>query len=560
MAETSTRDEAMPLPERVGRYDVLLPIAAGGMATVYLARARGVGGFERDVALKLTHAHLRASPEFASDLVDEAKLASRIRHPNVVQVLEVGEDPLGIYLLMDYIEGDSLAGLVRRAKAAGALSLPVFVRVLSDALAGLHAAHDLRDEDGRQLDIVHRDFSPQNVLVGVDGMARLADFGIARASTRVSHTRTGAVKGKICYMSPEQAKGEPLDRRSDVWAAGVVAWEIFAGRRLYSTGDNDVATMLKIVTQTPPPLRSVRPDTPAEIEEAVASALTLDVAARCPTARDFAQRLLAAARRTCGVAEIAEVAEYVERLAGPKLAERRRKIAEVGKLRAEMERVVESRDAGARTPTSSQVAMVHVAPEPPGDGETVTRARPDGAAMTSSDALTGTDTVSVSGPRRVTARPPLGSTWALVVTGAICLAGGVALALWILPGTTPERGRVESAPATRASIVSATHQEAPPTASATTARTLRIVANAPVASVRLGGRTLPLERAAATVTVAVPAELVGEVRLRVTANDGRMSSEVLTLGAGETEIEVSFAAPSSQVVGTKMRRVYGKKR
>jgi serine/threonine-protein kinase len=163
------------IPARVGRYEILLPIASGGMATVYLARARGASGFEREVALKLTHTHLREEESFAHDLVEEAKLASRIRHPNVVSVNDVGDDPVGVYLVMDYIEGETLSGLLRLAgRTETPLPINVSLRVVVDALAGLHAAHELTDENGAPLGLVHRDFSPQNILVGLDGCPRLA--------------------------------------------------------------------------------------------------------------------------------------------------------------------------------------------------------------------------------------------------------------------------------------------------------------------------------------------------------------------------------------------------
>ena len=159
MAPRPSADSIPNMPERVGRYELLLPIASGGMATVYLARSNGVGGFERDVALKLTHAHLRENPDFAVDLVEEAKLAVRIRHPNVVPVLDVGDDLLGVFLVMEYIEGDSLSGLMRRAVAQGSpLPMRIGIRVLLDALAGLHAAHELRDEGGVPMNLVHRIF------------------------------------------------------------------------------------------------------------------------------------------------------------------------------------------------------------------------------------------------------------------------------------------------------------------------------------------------------------------------------------------------------------------
>src|SRR5262249_8326034 len=156
-------------------------------------------------------------------------LAVRVRHPNVVPVLDVAEDPLGIYLVMEYIDGDSLDGLRRSGYAQNRpMPLRVAMRILVDALHGLHAAHELRDDDGKPFELVHRDFSPHNVLVGTDGIARLADFGIARPKSRQGTTQVGTVKGKIEYMAPEQARGLALDRRCDIWAAGIVAWEVLS--------------------------------------------------------------------------------------------------------------------------------------------------------------------------------------------------------------------------------------------------------------------------------------------------------------------------------------------
>ncbi len=303
------------------------------MAAVYLARSRGVGGFEREVAIKLTHAHLRDIPEFSTDLIDEAKLAVRIRHPNVVPIIDVGEGPDGVYLVMEYIEGDSLAGLMRRAYDAGQAMPPrIAMRVLLDALAGLHAAHELRDEAGRPLGIVHRDFSPQNVLVGVDGVARLADFGIARAAGRIGQTKDGTVKGKIVYMSPEQARMLPLDRRCDVWAAGVVAWELLAGNRIYGV-ENEIAMLLKIVTEAPPRVRTVAPHIGEALDAAVAHALTIDREQRTPSAAAMARELTQACLAQGAVAETEEVAAYVLQVVGPRLARRRERIADSAMMR-----------------------------------------------------------------------------------------------------------------------------------------------------------------------------------------------------------------------------------
>jgi serine/threonine-protein kinase len=303
------------------------------MATVFLARTHGAGGFERDVALKLLHAHLRDDEESKAHLLEEAKLAARIRHPNVVPVLEIDEDPFGLYLVMEYVEGETLSGLMQAARAAGTpVSTRIAARVLDDALAGLQAAHDLRGEAGAPLGLVHRDFSPQNILVATDGRARLADFGIAKAAGRSVRTKTGLVKGKVAYMAPEQARGHEVDRRCDVWAAGVVAWELVAGRRLHDKTD-DVATLLSVVTEEPPLLSSVLEDVSPAIEEAVASALTSDLERRCQSAAELRQRLEVAWAEAGGMATVEEVGELVHRVVGPRLVRRGARITEVRELR-----------------------------------------------------------------------------------------------------------------------------------------------------------------------------------------------------------------------------------
>jgi tRNA A-37 threonylcarbamoyl transferase component Bud32 len=230
--------------QHIDRYELVAEIAAGGMATVYLARLSGVGGFQRFVAIKRLHPHLANEREFVEMFLDEARLAAGIHHPNVVPIMEVGASERGYYIVMEYIEGDTLARLLARA-ASSAERLPpdISLRVVIDMLAGLHAAHELRDEMGQPTELVHRDVSPQNVLVGTDGIARITDFGVARASTRLSATRVGQLKGKIAYMAPEQAMGKSdVDRRADVFAAGIVLWEVLAGTRLFKA-ENEAGTL-----------------------------------------------------------------------------------------------------------------------------------------------------------------------------------------------------------------------------------------------------------------------------------------------------------------------------
>ena len=320
-------------PRRVGPYELLLRIANGGMASVFLARKRGAGDFERNVALKLTHAHLRDQAGWAAELIEEAKLAARIRHPNVVQVLDVEDDPHGVFLVMEYVEGDTLSALVKHSMKTGVrLPRDVALRILVDALQGLHAAHEVRDDNGRNAGLVHRDFTPQNILVGLDGVARLTDFGVAKAETRTSYTATGTLKGKTGYMAPEQVRGQGVDRRADIWAAGVVAWEALAGRRLYPPGGDPIATLVQAATKAPERLSSVVPDIPPALDDTVAGALSLDRDRRFPTAEAFAQALVASC--DCELADAAIVADHVEMISGARLRERREELALQRDLRA----------------------------------------------------------------------------------------------------------------------------------------------------------------------------------------------------------------------------------
>lgn len=397
MADNALLRSQPPFPEKVGKYELLLPIGTGGMATVYLARSSGVGGFERDVALKLVHAHLRTDEDSKLQLLEEAKLAARIRHPNVVPVLEIDEDPLGLFLVMDYVEGDTLSGLSRLCRSAGkALPLPLIGRILNDALLGLHAAHELTDERGKPLNLVHRDFSPQNILVSVQGITRLADFGVAKAADRAVRTKTGLVKGKIAYMSPEQARGQAIDRRCDVWAAGVVAWELLAGRRMHHS-DDDVATLLSIVTEDPPRLCDVVPHIPKALSDVVASAVCPDVSRRCPTAEDLRKSLVKAFEESGGVADAQDLAKFVQHMVGPKLHERGAAVSEVRTLRRRMDEL-----ARARTDEQSDAE----AAGPPEPRSSPTRSLGPGRAVAGGAAPSKPRPVASAGLAAVSAHPP----------------------------------------------------------------------------------------------------------------------------------------------------------
>lgn len=406
-------------PERVGKYELLLPLGTGGTATVYLARTRGVAGFEREVALKLVHAHLRSDEESRMHLLEEARLAARIRHPNVVPVTEVDSDAIGVFLVMDYVEGEALSGLVRLLRDQNHRLPPrLIARIMNDALAGLHAAHELRDAQGQFIGLVHRDFSPQNILVGIEGVARLADFGVAKAASRTVRTKTGLVKGKVAYMSPEQARGHKVDRRCDVWAAGVVVWELITGRKLYDHED-DVATLLSVVTEEPPRLASVMQGVPPALDEAVAYALTSDVNNRCPSAEAFRCLLESAWDECGGMASTPELGAFVRQTVGHKLAERR---------------VLTSRGRTSPAPTSAQAIDGPAQPPPSVRGQ-APRPPEDGTKTAISAAVPAAERVALTRSIRIDRR-------SLGIAAIVSVSAGV-LAVLSLAVNSPEATRSE---------------------------------------------------------------------------------------------------------------------
>jgi serine/threonine-protein kinase len=328
----SSHDAAMlNFPRHLGRYELLVPIGSGATATVYLARTRVVGAVHREVALKVVHPHMRE--ELGSELLHEALIAATIRHPNVVTVIEADDQPQGVFLALDYVEGETL-GYLARNSPEGRLPLAIATRVLSDMLDGLHAAHEHRDAHGVPTNLVHRDLSLRNVLVGVDGVARLTDFGIAKLRGRKSRTKTGFARGTVPYMSPEQALGSGLDRRSDVWAAGVVAWELYTGDRLFRD-ENEAKILLQIVGNGRIPLPSqMRAQLPAELDDAIGYALRRDPDDRCPDALELKQRIVAAMAPVGDVASHHDVGQLVAHIAGERLSKRRRAVESVLHARA----------------------------------------------------------------------------------------------------------------------------------------------------------------------------------------------------------------------------------
>lgn len=298
------------------RYELYDEIARGGMATVHLGRQLGAVGFSRLVAIKRMHRHLALDPAFVAMFVDEARLTSHVQHPNVVSTLDVVHTEGELLLIMELINGLSLSRLRTLSQRREApVPLDIASSILVGALSGLHAAHEARDEQGHWLEIVHRDVSPQNVLVGVDGVARIIDFGIAKAASRATVTQEGSIKGKLRYMAPEQLIDERLDRRTDVFAAGVVLWELLASRPLFAS-DNVPAVGWKILEGTIDPPSAHRAEVPPALDAVVLRALSREAGDRFPTARDFALSL----EEAYPPASALRVGTWLEGVAGDELA------------------------------------------------------------------------------------------------------------------------------------------------------------------------------------------------------------------------------------------------
>lgn len=302
------------------------------MATIYLARAKGAGGFTRTVAVKVCHKHLRDNPTFVAMFLDEARLAARIHHPHVVSTLDV-QDEEELFLVMEYIEGGHLAQIVRRQNSQSALlPISIILRIVHDALEGLHAAHELRGEDGRPLQLIHRDVSPQNILVGIDGISRIADFGVAKAEERAVSTEPGEVKGKYAYMAPEQVRGQDITRRADIFSASVVLWESLTNRRLFR-GETGADSIVKILGGSKHEPSLFRPGLSPDIDHLVMKGLHRDPAKRFSSAREMAAAI---EEVETDMATTADVASLVTELLVEEIEQHRSILSQTGRAHVEV--------------------------------------------------------------------------------------------------------------------------------------------------------------------------------------------------------------------------------
>jgi eukaryotic-like serine/threonine-protein kinase len=334
----------------VGRYELHDAIATGGMATVHLGKLRGEVGFTRTVAIKRLHPQFSTDPEFRAMFLEEARLASRIRHPNVVSVIDVVEDGSELLLVMEYILGEPLGRLLQAANAKGQRVPPsIAVAFALDLLAGLQAAHRATDETGENLGIVHRDVSPQNLVVGADGIARVLDFGIAKAANSASATQEGQVKGKLAYMAPEQLEGMH-SQLTDLYAAGIVLWETLAGRRLF-LGKSEGQTVANVLAANVEPASLY--GAPAALDEVLRQALC-----KAPEGRfQDAQSMATALRQALEPSGADDVASWLGEISKDSLWAKKDLLAKVETTGPKEVRVHSAQAARSRSPHLAWIAL-----------------------------------------------------------------------------------------------------------------------------------------------------------------------------------------------------------
>jgi len=416
-----------------GRYQLLYRFASGGMAQVYLGRLSGEEGFERLVALKVIHEHLSMHPEFVKMFIDEARLVSRITHPNVAMTLDLGRVGNTHFIAMEYVEGESLTALLRRLH----LSVRYAARIIADAAAGLHAAHELQGGDGQLLNVVHRDVSPGNILIGYNGTVKMIDFGVARARGSL-HTTSGEVKGKFAYMSPEQL-GAPhkVDRRTDVFALGVILYETTTWKRLFKS-EIEGDTIHNVLHSEIPRPTQVVPDYPEALEAIVMRALDRDLERRYPTAQEMQHELERYIAATGEPVLLADISKMMATTFEDRLEEKKRMLDESA------ERDLEGSVPDARSASTSSVVLGSV------------------------------PTLSTAGRRRRAPRR------ALLVLGLLLLLAGAATAIYFVAKPSPAPGPAKPGPSAGGAA-----------AAVTPSITISAAARPAGATITLDGKSMP---------------------------------------------------------------------
>jgi serine/threonine protein kinase len=422
----------------LGRYELLLPIAKGGMASVWAARLRGTRGFQKMVAIKTMLPGLVDDPHFERMFLDEASLASQVRHPHVIEIMDLGEVDRILYLVMEWVDGEPLNIIMKYAATRGGIPLAIAVSIAAQACRGLHAAHELRDENGTLVGLVHRDVSPQNVLLTYEGVVKVVDFGVAKATSRASNeTEAGQLKGKIAYMSPEQLRGERIDRRTDVFAMGILLYMMTTGTHPFR-GDDQAQTIRRISSDelvTAP--SAIVPGYPAGLEAVVMQSLAKDASKRYPTANDMLIGLTRALPPSMRPSTDEEVAEFLRALLPDRLE--KRKIAIKGALEA-----ADRREAGKSVPRISNPDA------PPDEPATVLEGLVSSREMTPSaeghTSLPGATTREAIALPRDSRRAPRRSVLSMGLSAALVIAVGAIVALLLSRRVQPPASVVSSQP------------------------------------------------------------------------------------------------------------------
>ena len=337
----------------LGRYRVVDEIGVGGMASVHLARMDGPGGFQKWVAIKRIHPHLVEDDQFVDMFLDEARIAAGINHANVAQVFDLGKDDNTYWIAMEYLHGEPLREVMRRSEERHMRIMPdLAARICADAADGLHAAHELRGKNGQLLGLVHRDVTPHNLFLTYEGYTKVVDFGIAKVADRLSSTRAGTLKGKLAYMSPEQVRGAEVDRTTDIFALGVVLWELTTNQRLFRM-DTDLDTLEKVQACVVPPPSTIIPGYPPELEACVMKALSKRKQDRFATARDFSRALQSFLMRSGSFCGPEEVATFVRQVFADRIQKREAHLAWASEVTSTIN-VDQLRDGTAKLPGSAE--------------------------------------------------------------------------------------------------------------------------------------------------------------------------------------------------------------
>ena len=365
----------------LGRYRVVDEIGVGGMASVHLARMDGPGGFQKWVAIKRIHPHLVEDDQFVDMFLDEARIAAGINHANVAQVFDLGKDDNTYWIAMEYLHGEPLREIMRRVEDRGhRVPVELAARMCADAADGLHAAHELRGKNGQLLGLVHRDVTPHNLFVTYDGYTKVVDFGIAKVADRLSQTKAGTLKGKLAYMSPEQVRGAEVDRTTDVFALGVVLWELTTNQRLFRM-ETDLDTLEKVQACYVPPPSTIVPGYPPELEQVVLKSLAKRKQDRFQTARELSRALQGFLMRQGAMVGPEEVSQYVRAVFGDRIQKREAHLAWAAEVTStvNVERLRALQGGGDEASISYSAASASAqAPAPPSMARDVQQSVPRG--------------------------------------------------------------------------------------------------------------------------------------------------------------------------------------